>query len=386
MFKIITSITFFTIPLLFSSTTFSAPLVTGEPIIVQHLGIIDWPKDKPGTTTPYLTQKAANDINDFHGEVTCDLIISTPGNYHMALKDAMKGRADLGHVGLQQQLKTLIEPKVRVCWSTSPPVAIDQINAKKLEFKNILLRGTPALAMAPGAVMTNLVNDNLVDATSVAPLLTNQGNVILIRSNKVGVINNVCDLGGKTRVVTPHPELEPGSFGNFSGTIFDVADQNSFGCDATALFNNIFTQDTSIYDLSVLNNPYKTDRVMSLFGKGTTPQNPKAKWIASSRIMHRDIPYALCNNQADAAVIFYHQAVYLKSTLAATKCNLDIVPLGGTVADPQPLAGNKVGALKIAKVNGNFRPEVEDARTLIYDFLTTNPIWEQILNEYGMVK
>lgn len=384
--------------LLISNSSYAVPSVTGEPVIVQHLGAVVWVQDDP-VTTPNLTQPGVNDINDLHGDVSCDLIISTPGNYHMALKDAMKGRPDLGHVGLQEQLNTPTGPNVTVCWSTSPPVSIDQISAKSLQFKNINLKGRPALAMAPGGVMNQLIAANAVH--TVQPLLTNRGNVILIRSDKVGYINNICDLGGSTRVVTPHPTLEPGSFGNFSGTIFNVANDNpQFGCSddpngdptllfATQLFNDIFSQDPSTFDLTVFDNPYNIDGVMSVFGKGSTPQGLQGagvKWVASSRIMHRDIPYALCNNEADAAVIFYHQAIYIKDALAATGCELEIVPMGGTVANPQPLPGNKVGALKIAKVKGAFSPEIKNARTLIQDFLTTSPIWGQILAEYGMTQ
>ena len=371
--------------LIYSSISHAVPPVTGNPVITQHPGNIDWPQDTP-VSTPYLTQKAANDINDLHGVVSCDLIISTPGNYHMALKDAMKGRPDLGHVGLQEQLRSGPGPNVSVCWSTSPPVSVDQITERSLQFKNIRLKGRPALAMAPGGVMDQLLANDVVQVNSVEPLLTNRGNVMLIRSDKVGTINDICDLGGTTRVVTPNPVLEPGSFSNFSGTIFNVADQNSFGCDATTLFNDIFSQDTSVFDLTVFDNPYNVDGVMSVFGRGTAPQGAGAKWVASSRIMHRDIPHALCNDQADVGVIFYHQAIYLKDTLAATGCNLDIVPLGGTAANPNPLPGNKVGALKIAKVKGTFTPTIKDARTIIHDFLTTSPIWEQILADHGMTK
>jgi len=163
-----------------------------------------------------------------------------------------------------------------------------------------------------------------------------------------------------------------------------VANLNSLGCDATTLFNSIFSQDTSVFDLTALDSPYDINAVMSVFGRGSAPQGNAARWVASSRIMHRDIPYALCNDQADAAVLFYHQAVYLKDTLAGSGCALEIVPMGGTVANPQPVPGNKVGALKIAKVKGNFGPEIKSARTLIHNFLTTSPIWSQILADHGM--
>lgn len=65
--------------------------------------------------------------------------------------------------------------------------------------------------------------------------------------------------------------MEPGSFGYFSGTPFNVADQTDFGCDATALCNGIFTQDISGYDLSSLDNPYDIDGVKSVFGRGPAP-------------------------------------------------------------------------------------------------------------------
>ena len=380
----------------FTTASIAAPPVTGEPIIVQHLGKVEWPQDDP-VTTPYLTQLSANDINDLHGQVTCDVIISTPGNYHMALKDAMKGRSDLGHVGLQEQVKTQFD--TTVCWSTSPPVSVDQISAEDLQFKNIHLTGRPALAMGPGGVMNTLVNNGLVDADTRQPFLRNQGNVILARADKAKKIKNVCDLGGKTRVATPNPVLEPGSFGNFSGTIFDVADQNDFGCDATKLFNSIFSQDITKIDTSAFDNPYDINGVLAVFGVGKKHHHHKdddddgkkhkkqtvPKWVASSRIMHRDIPYALCHNEADAGVIFYHQAKYLKHELEKTGCNLKIVPLGGSETDPQPLPGNRVGTLHIAKVAGTFPQKVLDARDLIYSFLTASPIWTQIMADHGMV-
>jgi len=370
--------------LAFNFNASAVPVITGEPVIVQHLGKIDWPQEDP-VTTPYLTQLVANDINDLHGDVSCDLIITTPGNYHMALKDAMKGRPDLGLAGLQQQVKEQFD--VSVCWSTSPPVGPDHIAAKDLQFKNIHLKGLPALAVGPGAVMNTLIANGQVDSATRKLILENRGNAMLVRADKAKQIHNVCDLGGKTRVATPNPYLEPGSFGNFSGTIFDVADKNVLGCDATELFNSIFSQDLSQFDLSAFDNPYDISAIQAVFGNesgGNYESRKTPKWVASSRIMHRDIPYALCHNEADAGVIFYHQAKYVKETLAATGCKLEIVPIGGTVDSPEPLPGNKIGKLFIAKVTGTFPHKVLKARDLIYEFLTTSTVWTQILNEHGM--
>ena len=59
--------------------------------------------------------------------------------------------------------------------------------------------------------------------------------------------------------------------------------------------------------------------------------------------------------------------------------------LGGTAEDPQPLPGNKVGTLFIAKVKGSFSAKVLGARDLIYNFLTASPVWTQILTDHGMI-
>lgn len=383
MFKTLAITTISSVFLLSTTNTFAVPAVTGKPIEVQHLGKLEWPQDVP-TTKPFLTQLVHNDVNDLHGELSCELIISTPGNYHMALKDAIYGEPDLNPVGLIEQTGTPSQFKVSICWSTSPPISVDQIMSEKLQFKNISMVGRPSLVMAPGGVMNTLVADGSADGATVQPLFSNRGNVIIMRADKLGSINNICDLGGTTRVVTPDPTLEPGSFGNFSGTIFNVADQNTFGCNATTLFNDIFSQNTSDYNLTSFDNPYDIDAIKAVFGRGPTPMGTGPRWVASSRIMHRDIPYALCHDEADAGVIFYHQAIYMKETMAATGCNLEIIPLGGTVADPQPLPGNRVGAIKIAKVNGSYAKKINDARNVIYDFLTTSPVWDQILLKHGM--
>lgn len=75
----------------------------------------------------------------------------------------------------------------------------------------------------------------------------------------------------------------------------------------------------------------------------------------------------------------------MKDTLAATGCELEIINLDGSTGPSEDVNGNKIGKLFIAKVIGKYNKKVNDARDLIYDFLTTSPVWEAILNEYGMV-
>ncbi len=395
MYNTIKTIVLGSIFLLSSFNSYAVfPEYNGTPVIVQHLGKLDWPPDvihSEPPPHPSLTQLVSNDVNDLHGDLSCELIISTPGNYHMALKDAIYGTTEPSHVGLIEQTGTPSQFKVSICWSTSPPISIEQIMAEKLQFKNISMIGRPSLVMAPGSVMNTLIANGQADGATKQAIFSNRGNVMLVRHDKFidgpEQITNICDLGRpEVRVVTPNPDLEPGSFGNFSGTIYNVAAQNNFGCDAQELYDSIFQWNPTLLDLTKYDNPYNIDDVKSVFGRGPTPQGTGAKWVASSRIMHRDIPYALCHDQADVGIIFYHQARYIKETMAATGCNLDIIPLGGTIDDPQPLPGNKVGTIFIAKVMGSYAKKVNDTRDDIYDFLTTSPVWEQILLKHGMVR
>jgi hypothetical protein len=334
---------------------------------------------------PFLTQGDSNALNDMHGEVACDINISTPGNYHMALRDAMYGRSDLDHVGLIAQVKSRYG--VTVCWTTSPPVSEAQIPVENVQFGNADLHGLPALAISPGAKMKSLEKLGYVDPKSRREFLVNRGNVMLVRADRTSRVKDICSLANPSiRLVTPRPPgsdaSEPGSFGNFSTTLFNVIDQNTdLPChaDAVSIFKKIFGQDLSAIDTSGLDNPFDHVALLSVY------RSSGVRWVASSRIMHRDIPYALCNDYADVAVIFHHQALYLKNTMASLGCQLEIVPFkpGGRVPETT-LSGNKIGSLCIAKVNGGFSHEVRKGRDLIYDFLTASPVWTRILADHGI--
>jgi hypothetical protein len=366
------------------SAAFAVPPVTGDPVIVKYVGSIDWPQETP-VTVPFLTQGDANAINDLHGDVKCDINISTPGNYHMALRDAMYGRPDLGHTGLVEQIKTL--NGATICWTTSPPINEEQIPVENVQFKNVNLRGLPALAMGPGGKMNNLVNKGYVDPLTRQPFLRNRGNVMLVRADRTDRVKDVCSLANPSvRLVTPNPPgstaSEGGSFGNFSRTVFNIMDQNDdLACNenATEIFESIFGQDISKINTEDLNNTFNHNKIAKVY------KSSGVRWVASSRIMHRDQPYALCNDYADVGVIFYHQAVYLKETMAPLGCDLEIVPFHPQgIAPETTLSGMPVGTLHIAKVAGSFDQKTLDGRDLIYNFLTTSPVWTQIMADHGM--
>lgn len=362
-----------------SASIQAVPEVTGDPVIVEHLGKIIWPQDTP-QITPYLTQFNSSDINDLHGDLDCDFIISTAGNYHFALLEAMQGRADLGFEGWQTILKR--DYGLKVCWSTSPPVSVDQAISDKLQFKNIIMHGKPALAMGPNGIINQLLaNGDIADSK---PFLRNKGNAILMRADKIKKIKNICDLGNQgIRVVTPNNTLERGSFGNFSSTIYNIADQNDYRCDATELFNSIFSQDLSKIDTTPFASPTDIEGVLSVFGRGDDAQGHGAKWVASSRIMHRDIPYALCYDLADAGVIFFHQAMYLKQLMAETmNCKLEVLNLPGNEAQP---SGNRFATLRVAKILNHTQTNVLHAQDAMIDFFVNSPVWTKILEDNYLV-
>ena len=129
-------------------TALAVPAVTGDPVIIKHVSSMSWPGDKNGVVIPYLTQGDANAVNDLHGEASCDVNISTPGNYHMALQDLLYGRADLGHASLIEQIRSTYG--ATVCWTTSPPINQEQIPVEVVQFGNVRIIGKPVLAMGPG--------------------------------------------------------------------------------------------------------------------------------------------------------------------------------------------------------------------------------------------
>ena len=60
------------------------PKIVGTPV-VDTPQLLQWPTDQ-GLKKPNLNDPTANTLWDFHGTLdTCDLLLSTEGNYHMAL-------------------------------------------------------------------------------------------------------------------------------------------------------------------------------------------------------------------------------------------------------------------------------------------------------------
>jgi len=325
--------------LLASNTLFAIPSITHKPELVSP-DILDWGVDRSPASVD-LTEPTSNRISDIHTEVNnCDIVLSTSGNYHMALSE----------IWYDHFLKN--NPRIgNWIYTTSPPVSFEHTQAGELSAGNWRTSCRPDVAVGPIKLMNKLQDARLIKGDPI-PFIQNQGNVLLVRAGNPKNINTIWDLGrDDVRVVTSNPDSEPGSFGNYANSIFNIAKNDDSEVSAEALFNSIFDGDGD-------------------------------KWVAGHRIHHREVPQAIIDGHADAGMMFYHLALYIKNRFPT---EFDIVPLGGSVESPEPLAGNKVGTLYVARIKGRTRFGSYKLREyLIAKFLSED--FTEILHKYGLVR
>jgi len=318
--------------------------ITGRPVI-DSPELLEWPYDRD-TVTPTLNDPTSNTLHDFHAEISsCDLCFSSEGNYHPALRDVWP-------IFLA---KFKDQPLRNWFYTTSPSVAVPQLDRQVVQFGNLYAKCRPQVVVAVGEVMKRLEEAGNTESKSY-PLYRDRGSVILVKKGNPKNIRSVWDLGRKdVRYVSPSPDLEPGGFGPYAATIYNIAlnDPNPpSNMTPEQLIDTIFN--------GASGNPYK--------------------WLAGPRIHHRDMPWSIAYGRADAGVIMYHLGLYIQETFP----NLfDIVPLGGTVENPQPLKGTIIGTRFIVRIRGDWTPRQIEAReklirTLLSDDFTT------ILKKRGM--
>jgi len=298
-------------------------LLQEAPILQHPPTLLDWLNDFKGTT-PFLTEPTANQLNDLHGQIgQCDIVLSTTGNYHMALREIWQ--VYLTNNAKDLDIKTWF-------YTTSPSISPQQITNKTVQFGNLNLNCVPQVAVGPKKLIKKLTDLKVIQGKPVK-ILKNYGNVILVKKGNPKNIKSVWDLGRTdVTLVTPNPEMEPGSFGNFSGSIYNIAKNDAnppVNMTAEKLFDSIFNSD------------------QSNCGAG----NKKCNWVSGKRIMHREQPWAVNSGAADAGLIFYHLALYFTRTFPD---KFEIVLLGGTAEKPKPVKGNKVGVLQAVRIKGKW--------------------------------
>ena len=327
-----------------SAQASALPPITGTPVI-DAPNYLAWPADR-GTLEPNLNDSTANLLQDLHGHMdNCDLVLSSEGNYHPALQD-------IWPVFLA---KFKDRPLKNWMYTTSPPVVVPQLAHGLVQFGNFLLGCRPSVAVASGRVINALIVAGVTEGKSV-PLYTDRGSVILVKHGNPKKIRTVWDLGrDDVQFVTPNPVLEKGAFANYAGTLYGIARQDAHapaGETADDLFNKVFNS--------------------------TVP----GKWLAGARIHHRDIPWSIAYGHADAALLFSHLARYTQQSFPDL---FDIVPLGGTVDDPQPLPGSLTGTRYLVRIKGDWNARQIEAREVLIETLRS-PTFTGVLVRRGLLR
>ncbi|MBF0506244.1 MAG: substrate-binding domain-containing protein [Nitrospirae bacterium] len=322
------------------------PVITGKPVI-DAPQLLEWQTDQ-GTVTPALYDPTSNILLDLHGVISsCDLVLSTEGNYYPALHD-------IWPIFLS---KFSDPPLQNAFYTTSPPITFDQIKNQILQFGNLYITCRPSVAVATKAAIDKLVDAGYTEGP-VYPLYQDRGAVILVKKGNPKHIHSVWDLGRKdVRLVMPNPVIESGAFGSYLGTLYGIAThdkQPPKQMTAESLINTIFN--------SAGDDPYK--------------------WLAGARIHHRDLPWSVAYGKADAAIILYHLGLFTWQSFPDT---FDIVPLGGTVADPQPLMGTVIRTRFIVRIKGNWSARQLEAREKLIETLLS-PDFTTILEKRGLLR
>lgn len=256
---------------------------TGMP----HLG---WPAELAGSDRDNVrwSHPDSNICLDFHGDpARAQLVVFSDGNHHMALQEC-----------LDQFLKRSQELS-GVFYATTPPGPIvKMLKAGGLQLGNLFISASPHVFISPPHVLDALVAEGYMAAHK--PFVRNQGSVLLVRKGNPQNISGIRDLAQThLRLFLSNPHTETVSYQGYVDTLKGIAagEGRAFS----------FLSDESV--------------------------------VYGERIHHREAPQALADGRADVAIVYYHLA--LRYTRIFPEL-FEIVPLGGTASDPQPVPENVI--------------------------------------------
>ncbi|AKS23159.1 MAG: uncharacterized protein C75L2_00450001 [Leptospirillum sp. Group II 'C75'] len=323
------------------------PPIRNVPVLDQP-PILAWPRDEK-TLSADITDPSADTLSDLHGVLrgdACrrlDLLLSTEGNYYMALRELVKSILKPGTPGAPGSF----------LYTTSPPVSLPQSRANALSLGNLRILCRPEVAVASWPTIRKLQQAGLAEGRPI-PVIQGEGEVLLVKKGNPLHIRSVWDLGRPgVRVVTPNPVKEKGAFLAYARTLYQIAKNDPHppaGWTAEKLFR-------AVYDSS---DPHK--------------------WVAGPRIHHRDEPWSVAYGHADVAILFHQLGL---ATQRAFPDVFDLVPLGGTIEHPRPLPGSVISTSVLVRIRGHWSPGQKKAReALVRAYMSRR--FTQILRRWEM--
>ncbi|MBC8200386.1 MAG: substrate-binding domain-containing protein [Desulfobacterales bacterium] len=241
---------------------------------------------------PKWCHTGSNLCLDFHGDpLTAKLVVFSDGNHHMALMET-----------LQYFYKN--NPEVeQIFYATTPPgPVLKLLKHGSLQIGNFILSAKPHVFISPLPVLDNLVNEGYMQQHM--PFMQNRGNVLLIKKGNPKNISGIADLARtNVRLFLSNPKTEAMSYKGYVDTLKGIAAREDV-------------------NLSFLSDELSGTEVE--YGE---------------RIHHREAPQAIMDGRADVAIVYYHLALRYTRIFPSL---FEVVPLGGTTEDPQPVPENVI--------------------------------------------
>lgn len=239
-------------------------------------------------------------ILDFHGDPSAaKLVVFSDGNHHMALGESLQRFFERNPQG------------EHIFYATTPPGPVLQLlKHGSLQIGNFILSVIPHIFISPPHVLDKLVSDGYM--AQHFPFMKNRGNVLVVKNGNPKNIQSVADLTRKdVRLFLSNPQTETVSYQGYVDTLKGIAAQDGI-------------------DLSFLSE-----------------ESPATGVVYGNCIHHREAPQAIADGHADVAIVYYHLALRYTRIFPAL---FEIIPLGGTVQDPQPVPKNVISLTHVGMI------------------------------------
>src|ERR1051325_7991506 len=319
--------------LLFSGPTFAGPSGTNGDYRVNTPQLLNWERDA-SFDGPDLTEPTSRGL-DLHGMISncdnVDIVLSTAGNYHMALRDIWTKflQEDGAALGVSNWFYT-----------TSPPITLEQIQQGGVRFGNFILSCRPSIVVATKKYLVEKLMKAGVIEGEPAALYESNGMVLLVKKGNPKHIRTVWDLArDDVRVVTPNVHTgEP--VDAYAQSLYNIAANDPAppaNMNPDKLYATLFQSQRQTAPGADVHGCRRSD-----------------KWLVGTRIHHREGPWSVAYGCADVGTVFAHIALDAVRQFPAL---FEIVPLGGekggTAENPTAAPGNITNVHYVAYVRAD---------------------------------